>query len=519
MTLRVLPGYLRTTLMPFARSLAALVCYPVLALGQEPATAFPAPVAAPAPRQPAVNLSLADAIALAKQNNPAYRQFVNSRRPAAWGVRNAYANFLPSFNMSGGIGYTGAGQQLFLSQAFTQNVATWSSNYNLQLDWQLSGFTLSQPGLRRAQLAAADADITGAETNLVSLVTQQYITVLEALANSRVSVARRDRDNEFLKLAQARYDVGRATLIDVRQAEVARGQAEVAVLQARTAIQVEKLRLFQDLGTAAPAEVDAVQLTDTFPVTTPPWQLEELLTLAEAQNPALAALRARENAANWNVRSTNASNGPSFSLSAIWSGFTQKLSDIGPALSAAQARADTNVRLCQYENTAWLNAGQPPLPCGALAFNPDSTLAYQNLNTAYPLHFTPSPFQARLTISLPIFTNFSRPYQVSQATAERDNLAESVRERGLEVRTDVSQAFLTLQTAYRTIGIQDTNRTAAREQLQLATERYRVGSGTFIELLDAQIQQLNAEYSYVTAVYDYHKAVAALEQAVGRPLR
>ncbi|HUL50940.1 MAG TPA: TolC family protein, partial [Gemmatimonadales bacterium] len=299
--------------MPFARSLAALVCYPVLALGQEPATAFPAPVAAPAPRQPAVNLSLADAIALAKQNNPAYRQFVNSRRPAAWGVRNAYANFLPSFNMSGGIGYTGAGQQLFLSQAFTQNVATWSSNYNLQLDWQLSGFTLSQPGLRRAQLAAADADITGAETNLVSLVTQQYITVLEALANSRVSVARRDRDNEFLKLAQARYDVGRATLIDVRQAEVARGQAEVAVLQARTAIQVEKLRLFQDLGTAAPAEVDAVQLTDTFPVTTPPWQLEELLTLAEAQNPALAALRARENAANWNVRSTNASYGPSFS--------------------------------------------------------------------------------------------------------------------------------------------------------------------------------------------------------------
>jgi len=74
-------------------------------------------------------------------------------------------------------------------------------------------------------------------------------------------------------------------------------------------------------------------------------------------------------------------------------------------------------------------------------------------------------------------------------------------------------------TAYRTIAIQDTNRSAAAEQLQLATERYRVGSGTFFELLDAQVAGLRAEYDYVAAVYSYHKAVAGLEAAVGRPLR
>jgi hypothetical protein len=51
------------------------------------------------------------------------------------------------------------------------------------------------------------------------------------------------------------------------------------------------------------------------------------------------------------------------------------------------------------------------------------------------------------------------------------------------------------------------------------TERYRVGSGTFFELLDAQLAQINGEYEYVNAVYLYHKAVAALEAAVGRPLR
>jgi len=76
-----------------------------------------------------------------------------------------------------------------------------------------------------------------------------------------------------------------------------------------------------------------------------------------------------------------------------------------------------------------------------------------------------------------------------------------------------------LQTAYRSVGLQDTNRTAGREQLQLATERYRVGSGTFFDLLDAQVQALRAESELVNATYDYHKAVAALEAAVGRSLR
>jgi len=120
---------------------------------------------------------------------------------------------------------------------------------------------------------------------------------------------------------------------------------------------------------------------------------------------------------------------------------------------------------------------------------------------------------------LPIFTNFSREQRVSEARAQHGNLEEAVRARGLAVQTEVSQAFLTLQTAFRTVGLQDTNRSAAREQLQLATERYRVGSGTFFELLDAQVASLRAESDAVNATYDYHKALALLEAAVGRSLR
>jgi outer membrane protein len=488
-------------------SVGLAVC-PAIALSQQPVPA---------------NLSLADAIALARAHNPAYRQALNDRAPAAWGVRNAFSSLLiPSLSASGGIGYSGPGEQRFLTSNFSQDVSTRSSFYSFDLTWRLSGETLSQPGLTKAELNAADAEVAGAETNLITAVTQEYLTVLQARDNAAVARQELARNEQFLRLAQARYDVGRASLIDVRQAQVARGTAQVAMLRAETAVQVEKLRLFQRMGVTPPVELSTVQLTDTFPVQAPPWQLGDLLATAAQQNPSLKALRERENAASWGVRAARSSYGPSVSLSAGWSGFTQKLSDINPSIAAAQLGASADSASCEYANAAWYNgagSGQPQRDCSLLAFTPAQAQAFRDQNSRYPFRFTPQPFEARLTVTMPLWNNLSRPLAVSQAKARQLNLEESVRARGLQVYTDVNQAYLTLQTAYRAIGIQDTSRTAAREQLQLATERYRVGSGTFFELLDAQLAALRAETDYVNAVYDYHKAVAALEAAVGRPLR
>jgi outer membrane protein len=219
------------------------------------------------------------------------------------------------------------------------------------------------------------------------------------------------------------------------------------------------------------------------------------------------------------VKAASSSYGPSVSLSAGWAGFTQKLSDLNPTIASIRQSAQADSLSCAYANTAWLNTGQTQLNCALLTNTAAQEQAIQAQNARYPFNFTPQPFQARLTVSIPLWGNFQQPLQVSQAKATQQDLQESVRARGLQVQTDVSQAYLTLGTAYQTIAIQDTNRTAAREQLQLATERYRVGSGTFFELLDAQVAALRAETDYINAVYDYHKALAALEAAVGRPLR
>src|SRR2546422_741424 len=160
----------------------------------------------PNPASPAqvtsAGLSLADAIALARERNPAYRQAQNNRGPAAWGVRNAYSSLLiPSVTASGGMSYTGPGSQTFLAQSFSQSGATGSSFYDVGLSWQLSGSTLSQPGLAKAQLRAADADIAGAENLLITGIKQQYLTVRQADAQADLAKKTLQRNEEFLKLA------------------------------------------------------------------------------------------------------------------------------------------------------------------------------------------------------------------------------------------------------------------------------------------------------------------------------
>lgn len=478
------------------------------------------PAAAAAQAVPSATLSLADAIAVARDRNPAYRQALNDRGPAAWGVRNAFSSLLiPNVTASGGMSYTGPGSQTFLTSSFSQSVSTVSSFYDLGLSWQLSGSTLSQPGLAKAQQHATDADIAGAQNALTTGITQQYLTVLQARAQAEVARKTVERNDEFLKLAQARFNVGQATLIDVRQAQVARGQAEVGLLRAQTAVSVEKLRLFEQMGVTPPVDIASVQLSDSFRLQPPAGSLDSLLSLAEQQNPSLKALRARENAAAWGVRAATSSYGPTLSLSAGWSGFTQQFTDVDPIIASQQAGFASQYDECQENNQIRTSAGLSPNDCSAFIWGASHEQALRDRNSVFPFDFTRQPFQARLSITLPIFTNFSRPLRVSEARAQHGDLEEAVRARGLAVHTEVSQAFLVLQTAFRTIGLQDTNLTAAREQLQLATERYRVGSGTFFELLDAQVAELRAENDFVNATYDYHKALAALEAAVGRSLR
>lgn len=523
----------------WARALLGL-CFvvPAAAIAQQPPAAPTTPITAPpARRTPTVSLTLADAMEQARRNSPAYRQFLNDAGPAGWGVRNAYANLLPSFDVSSSMSYTGSGSSTFGGSTFNQSSPSLSSGYALTFNWQLSGQELATTGQQRATRRAVDADITNAGESLRNDISFQYLTTLQSVATTEVNRQSVLRNGDQLQLARARYTVGQATMLDVRQAEVTKGQADVALLKAQQAENEAKLELFRRIGIPIPAEPELVALSDTFPVT--PVQLDEkqLLAMAREENPTIKAFRARETAASWTTRSAKSRFLPIIQVQAGLQGFTQQFTNSGLLLNQRLGGAISNAENCRFQNAIiqTLPGGQlngfpnggiigdcnafSNLDATGLALDPTFQNKILKGNNVFPFSFTKQPFQARLSISLPIFDGFTRNLQVAQARAAEDDLTESVRAQQLLVATNVSGRYLGVLSAYQTIQVQEQNRQSAREQMRLAQDRYRLGAGSSLEVSDATNNLARAEGDYVNAVYEYHKAIALLEFAVGRPLR
>jgi outer membrane protein len=485
----------------------------------------------------AVRLSLAEALDQAQHNSPTYRQTLNDAMPAGWAVRNAYADLLPTFDVGGSLGYTGSGQSTFGGSTFNQSSPSKTSSYGLQFGWQLSGVTISATGQQKATRHAVDADITNAGEFLRNEITVQYLNSLQAVAQTEVGRQQVQRNADFLALARAKYQVGQSTMLDVRQAEVLKGQSDVALLRAQQTENEAKLDLYRRMGVSLTALPETVELTDSFPVVQPQYDQNQLLTLAREENPSLKAFRARQSAADWGVRAAKSRFLPSLSASASLNGFTQQFTNQSLILSRSLTGAQGTAYNCRFQNAiiSSLPGGQlSGFPNGGLIAdcndfsNLDATgdaltdsyrQALLSQNNRWPFNFTKQPFSARVSVSLPIFDGFSRNLQVAQARAQEDDLAESVRARQLQVETDVRGRYLGVLNAYQTIQVQDQNRQFAREQLRLAQDRYRLGAGSSLEVSDAQNAVTRAEGDYVNAVYEYHKAVANLEFAVGRSLR
>jgi outer membrane protein len=481
-----------------------------------------------APTPPAAMLSLSEALQQAKNKNPLYRQRLNNAATARWQVRNAYGQLLPSASVSGGLDYTGSGQANF-GQGFTRQTSTiYGSSYSAGFQWQLDGARLLAPKEQKANQRAVDEEIANEENGLRFAVTQQYLTSKQATAQVAVSRQQVERNQNFLDLASARYRVGQGTLIEVRQAEVQKAQSDVALLRSMQADNEAKIELFRLLGAPAPLPVEQIALSDSFPVTEPVFNLDDLLKQAEKQNPSLKALNARQRAASATVASAKTAFLPSLFLQAGWSGFTQQQSDKNLLLSQSFASAQGSAASCFTNDSIRVGVSLAAIgncnqsaglnPAGT-ALDPAVRRSVLDANNKFPFEFTGQPFGASLTISLPIFTGFGRSLRLQQARELEQDAEESVRAQALQVRSDVQSRHLALGTAFKAIAVQAQSREAARDQLRLAQDRYRLGSGTALEVSDAQNSVQRAEGDYVNAIYDYHKALAALEAAVGRPLR
>ena len=138
-------------------------------------------------------------------------------------------------------------------------------------------------------------------------------------------------------------------------------------------------------------------------------------------------------------------------------------------------------------------------------------------NGAYDFTGNSSPDQASwnigLNVNLSLFNGGLTTAQIGEAKANLSNLRFNEEALKQNIELEVRQALLNLQQASESIDVSAKALEEARENLDLAENRYQTGVGSIIELTDAQASSTFANASHVRALYDYRTALAAVEKA------
>ncbi len=461
------------------------------------------------------SLTLDDAITIARRNNPTYLTVANNVRVQNAALRQTYSALLPNVSSSLHLGYQQAGTQFVSGLALGANGDTYQSSYSLGVGYGISGAALFAPRQARANRDAADADVTSQAEATRAQVTNQYIAALKSQAQADLADSLVASATGQLDLAQAKMEVGAATIVDIRTAEVGVGQAQVNQVTSHNQAVVDKVRLFQYMG--VPADT-SVQLTTKFAISEPPFTLDSVLSLAKRLNPDVAADESRRFAAQMGVRSAQMSYLPSLSLATGWGGNALSYADPNYLLNLEAGQQASGFASCMTLDSIRTRSGLGGVPCGSASLSQQQIAAARASNT-FPFNFARNPLGVGATLSLPIFNNYQREAQLEQARVTRDNAEYTLKARNLQLTTDVTNAYLTLVAAAKTVKLQETTAQKASEDLAAVTEKYKVGAATYLDVTTAQGQYETAEIGRVNSIYDYHTAFANLESAVGRPLR
>lgn len=409
-----------------------------------------------------LRVSLARALEIGRQQNPAIRQAGYQRSAAGAGLWDAYGNLLPQVTLQGQAQRTESGSFAFFGSEF-QSPETYSTVYQ----WNFTHSLLDAGrDLFRIRSARAEADEAIAAYDLEwwetrAEIGRQYLTARRQDALARQAEREVERLTEHLRLAEARYQVGAVTKSDVLQAQLSLNQGEVAVLEARQAAGEALLALRRLLGGDLPD--GPVALTSEFEVFEPPFEADHLVAQALRSHPGLRQIDAQEMA----------------DAAGLWIARSAYLPGVQFQYSLSRSVVDTS------------------------GFNFSD--------------FDDRNFYA-LSLSWELFDGFTRHNQISRANAALQSSRAERERRELAMEEAVRAAHSRLLTAFRAHQANLISVELAEEDLRLGEARYRTGAGSFVDLLDAQVRAARAETDRIASTYDFYLALVQLEQGTGLDL-
>jgi outer membrane protein len=121
-----------------------------------------------------------------------------------------------------------------------------------------------------------------------------------------------------------------------------------------------------------------------------------------------------------------------------------------------------------------------------------------------------------LRLSMNVFNGLQTNARVEQAKIDLQKSKEMIVETENSLQTSVESVLFQLKRARERVEAQRRTVEQAEKGYRIATTRFTTGSGTQLEVNDAQLALTQARVNRIEAVYDYLVASADLDQFLGR---
>jgi outer membrane protein len=409
-------------------------------------------------------LSLADSLNIALAQNATILKAKNDLEASYGVVVQTRAVALPQLKASGQYKDTDRNAIENFPNAPSSPNQNWNAGVQLVQSIYQGGKLLAAVRAAKVtkQQALAQYQTTLADTLLAVrlayydiLLAAEQITVNE----TSVNLLQKELDDQ-----QSRYDAGTVAHFNVLRAKVSLANARPPLIKAQNNYRISKNNLANLLGYNLPREIwDNIPLNLTDTLDAAPYQINLPNALQQAlnQRPELVALRNTEELQKLNI--TDASSGYKPNLQ-LFAGYN------------------------------WINA----------QFTPPVELDHAI-----------SGWNAGAQVSWNIFDGMLTHGKVVQAKAlyakSKTAVDEEMRNVELEVRTTYSD-FLEAQEVLES---QKTVQAEAEESLREANARASAGTGTQLDVLDAENSLTQAGSTQVQALHDYDAARARFERAIG----
>lgn len=409
--------------------------------------------------QNAPMLTLRDAVEIALKNNYNIQLAQNNNTIAQNNVTPGNAGILPV--VSADITTNNSRQSITQTRSDNSvnrlpNVKNSNISYGPSLNWTIfDGFAMFANYDQLKQLKQlSDVMLRDTVLNTTVNVITTYYDLINQNEQIKAQQGAIDISRTQLRYANDKFSVGRASRLDVLNAQVNLNTDTATLLDLVQQFKSSKIRLNQLL--VRDLQTDFT-VADTI-VVDEKLILADIINNAQTQNPAILSAQINQRLADINLKQVKATRYPVVGLN---SGYT------------------------------WTNSKTPA--------------GFTRTQDAHGFNYG-------LTASINIFNGFNQWRRERNAKLQIDNAAIDAKQVQLNVDAQINNLFVGYLSGLDLIKLGQANVEIAKKNLDISLEKYKLGNITPLEIREAQRNYLSAQSAFFAAQYQSKIAEIALKQ-------